>query len=266
MKFINPHFWGGVLHEEEQDAKFWTGEVPLYRSYGVTRKRISFGSFLVLITHVLGWFLTVLLMLTLISLLGMALVAMALYGGALLRTLLALAAAAVLLFHPVRFLIKRLSFMRKLEKLCERRGFRLHKLHSFRKTVLSPNRPGVDLVIEADTRRYMIRILHFYRYQSKLTFAEAGKMVITTHLISSRFHVVLGIRPKVRQKTYAFPRFSQTDNKKAINVFLLNPVPKTLEAKDRDGVIAVTGTGAILLDGTVIYSGSGLLSALDLDA
>ena len=262
MKIINPWFWGGVLHEEEQDAEFWTGEVPLYRSYGVTRRRGSLGSILTWATYVLGYVLAALLVVCLTALVVMAVVAMALYGSTLLRTLLFLGVAIAILFHPVRFLLKRFSLMRRMKKLCEQRGFQMNRLHRFWKTVFSPKRHGVDLVIETDHKRYMIRILQFYRYQSKLTFSDPGKMVLTTRLISSSFHIIFGIKPRVRQKTYSFPKFSQNDNKKAINAFLLNPVPKTLEAKDRDGVIAVTGTGATLLDGTVIFSGSGLLSTL----
>lgn len=263
MKIIIPWFWGGVLHEEEQDAEFWTGEVPLYRSYGVKRGQGIFVTVLSWLVHGLAWFMTAMLVICLAALLVMAVVAMVLYGGALLRALLFLGATVAILFPPIRFFRKRYALTRKLKRLCERRGFQLFTLHSFWKTVFSPKRNGVDFVIETERTRYMVRTLSFYRYQSKLTFSDPGKMVVTTRLISSSFHVVFGIKPKVRQKSYAFPKFSQLDEKKAVNVFLLNPVPKTLEAKDRDGVIGVTGTGATLLDGTRIFSGSGLLSMLD---
>lgn len=266
MKIIQTWFWGGVLHEEEQDAAFWTGEVPLHRSYGVTRRRFSFGTLLTWATYALGWFMAAVLLITLTTLLVMAVVAIALYGGVLAQTLMAVGAAVALLFRPTRFLLKRFSLMRKLKRLCGKKGFQMFVLNRFWRTVLFPSRKGADLVIETAHKRYVVRILAFYRYQSKLTFEEPGEMTVTTRLLSSSFHIIFGIRPRVRKKTYAFPQFSQLDDKKIVNTFLLNPVPKTLEAKDRDGVVGVTGTGATLLDGTRIFSGSGLLSMLEREA
>lgn len=169
-----------------------------------------------------------------------------------------------LLIYLIAFRVprKRLSFMRKLKRLCKKNDLRIKKERGFFKS-LRNNTDGFDLVVSSRSTSYYVRFYAAYRRASYLTFCDENTLQVTTNIHNNRFKVVLGIdKPRAKTKSYSYADTPPSSVKNAVKVLLVNPVPHDMFKMNGGGTTVPTGTGDKLYDYT-LYTATGFLNELE---
>ncbi|MBQ8345431.1 MAG: hypothetical protein IJY42_04095 [Clostridia bacterium] len=249
-----------VLTENEKHSNPSDWKVELYRSYGVKRRVRPMLDGLFLIFCYCITFLCV-GVLILVGLLG--------FGTALAYTsnlaYLAAVTGVVIacLYRPTRTVWKRLRFCRKLKALCQRKQYHLVPINGFFYCLFDRKPDAPHFFVDTGNRLYAVQYLTFSQYRTHLTFSKPGEMVRSTWIGHSRWHIALGIKPRHKTIPYEFSAISLPDGSAAERIFLLNPVPCAMFIKTANGEVQAADTGAVLLDGIRVFSGSGFLRILD---
>ena len=250
----NGSFWtmkGKLKDAQKQD------EVPLYRSYGVTRNYRPFlgsmgtGALVAVALWIVGLFALVI---------SFGLVAFLFYGQLLLVTLFYLLVGIILVTVSTRTLRKRMKFRRRLKKLCRKEGYRLE----YRRSLLSSfswDEKQIDFLLNTKTTLYEVRLLTLKKYNASLLFESEETMQYVTYPYRNAFTTILNFQPKCRtyplDQTPATVRGSRT----AVKVLLVNPVCREMFYKDGDGARVATGSGAELF-GYTVFTATGFLETV----
>ncbi len=169
---------------------------------------------------------------------------------------------AALLTPHLRRLFKRRAFVRKLNKVCNKNGFRLYR---YRPALNSLYRPcgAADFAVECRDTVYECMFYPAPRKLSILRFDRPGEVCVVTGIVRNRFKEVLGMNdPRVRVKPFGFEPVTRSTTKKVVKVVLLNPVPYELYYFDnKDGKTVQGGSGTEFY-GYTAYSGSGFINTL----
>ena len=173
---------------------------------------------------------------------------------------------AALMTPHLRRLIKRRRFVKKLNKACDKNGYRLYR---YRNALASLYRPDgeSDFAVETHDTVYECMFYPAPRRLSVLRFDAPGEVKIVTGIVRNRFKEVLGMNePRVRTKPFGFESNTKSTTKKIVKVVLLNPVPYELYYFDKKDGKTVQGGSGTEVYGYVAYSGNGFINTLDREA
>lgn len=169
---------------------------------------------------------------------------------------------AALLTPHLRRLFKRLAFVRKLKKICDKNGFRLYR---YRPALNSLYKPcgAADFAVECRDTVYECMFYPAPRRLSILRFDRPGEVCVVTGIVRNRFKEVLGMNePRVRVKPFGFEPVTRSATNKVVKVVLLNPVPYELYYFDKKDGKTVQGGSGTEFYGYTAYSGSGFINTL----
>ena len=229
-----------------------------YNDGRVTYFSVIFTETLVTVFAVLFYFLFIIaFVLGFVGLASMSNVMSVLMFGGLL---------AVLMTPHLRRLLKRKRFIKKLNKACNKNGYRLYR---YRNALASLYRPDGESDFAVETRDTVYECM-FYpapRRLSVLRFDTPGEVKIVTGIVRNRFKEALGMNePRVRVKPFGFEPNTKSTTKKVVKVALLNPVPYELYYFDKKDGKTVQGGSGTEFYGYTAYSGNGFINTLDRQA
>ena len=230
--------------------------VPLYRSYGVTRREYPVIN---KIKEFLHRITVALVLVPMCVLLTLGLVATILYGE-VFAVVVYTPICVFLIFRLVRPQRKRRAFMRKLRKVAKVKGYRLTVKRGFWSSfVWSPTEESFIL----DTPKYSYHI-HFFtarRYNSEIMFEEKNRFLFIKRPIKNVFSLMFDLKPKVKEYSFS-PDFSfpWNDRQKIVGI-LVNPVCDSMSYRDHDGSVSPTGSGGEMF-GFSVFTGSGFIETV----
>ena len=260
--------------------------VPLYRSYGVTKKENIFTALNEYLAVILGWLLYIpMFAIIIIGTLFM----IKLLGSA---GILFVFVSALLLVYFVlaRKLRKRARFILRLRKLCKKMGYVLEMKRGFLKS-LKFNKDGIDLVIHTPTKKWFVRFMTTKKRNSHVTFLNKdtieikkikGRIKLRSGMFGYMHHNLSKPRvsnivprvsmhdhqsiekgsPKLSYIPYSFNEIFNDDNFEVQKALVVNPVPLEMFKTDKSGSRIPIDTGERLFD-YIMFSGSGFLNTLE---
>ena len=202
------------------------------------------------------WFYALFVVAFVVGILGLA------FSSHLMGTLIFGGAFAAILTPPLRRLVKRRRFVKRLDKACKQNGF---KLYRYRSALTSLYKSGgvPDFAVETGDSVYECMFYPAPRRLSVLRFDKPGEVCVVTGIVRNRFKEVLGMNdPRARVKPFGFDSNTKITTKKLQKVVLLNPVPYELYYFDKkDGKTVQGGSGTQFFD-YIAYSGSGFINTI----
>lgn len=235
-----------------------TGEVPLYRSYGTTKK---VNPWLILANITLTKILGLIFFAFQFFIMGMVLFFIFLYGGTLLPTLITVTASWIILGLETRAFRRRAKFIRRIKRFSKKNGF----LITFTQTLLDSlywnNDEKLDFILETDKEIYYVKFATAKSSLTTMTFLSKSEMRYTKHRRRSAFQTIMGAKDKTKIMKINFPDFIDESNPKERKIIITNPQPRDIFVKTNDGVIVPTGSGE-RIHGYTIYSGAGFMEML----
>ena len=214
--------------------------VPLYRSYGVTRKEYPF-------IEKLSVFLQKSLLVTFFALEGVVIllttIALTLYGSPLMKTAFWLAAGSVIVGITTRKLRAHLRFRAKAKRLCKKENYHLHfgcKLLESLK--YSPSR--YDAIIETPSRVYYVHTLTITRRNQRLLLDSASRVDLITPPIWKFLAKYLDAKTKTTPLELDLPQIEGMNGKEAVRILLVLPSCEDISYRKSAATIIPTGNGA----------------------
>ena len=227
------------------------------RAYGKKRKEIH-----IVETLKLNFFrlIAIVFLYALLSIPAVGLFAFLTYGNVLVSFLFWVIFSLVALhiaFKPIR---KRLSFIRKLKKLCKKNNYKLKVDQNFIDALFwSPDK--IDFSLNTGRHTYFVHYLTVRKYRSSVTFCDKHNFYRTKYPPPNVFTIIFGWKPKTKNYTVSFPEPYTIGAHKNVNAIVVNPVCRDLYVKNRDGVTEPTGSGAECF-GYTVFTGSGFLETI----
>ena len=231
--------------------------MPLYRVYGVWRRshpvldRILFYTLRVVVIYVL-------------AVLGLAFFAaifsLLMYGSKLVAFLFLLLVFSVVAFIFTKVLRKRLSFYRRLKRLCKKEKFRLKIGRGFLKSFVW-NTSEPDFILSAGMCDYYVHFLTVGKYNSTLTVRNAEEIERISYPLNNKFTIIFEFKP--HSKTFAtdFKPMVEVNGKRCVRAIIVNPVCREMYERDKDGSTVATGSGFARF-GYTLYTASGFIEAV----
>ena len=235
-----------------------TGEVPLYRSYGTTKKvnpwlifaNITLTKLLGLVFFAFQFFI-----------MGLSVFFIFMYGGTLFPTIISVSAIWIILSLETRAFRRRAKFVRRFKRFCKRNGFELVFMQTLLDSLYWNNDEKLDFVLRANGVTYYVKFATAKSALTTMTFLSKSEMRYTKHRRRSAFATIMGLKDKTKTMHIEFPEHSDKHER---NIILVNPQPRDILVKTPDGVIVPTGSGENI-HGYTIYSGPGFIDALKRD-
>ena len=247
-----------MQNEETASERISHDELPLYRSYGVTKKVNP-------ITGFLGMFflkgITTILILSELAILAAVTVFFAIYTSVLIATLMFIIAFSILFFHNTKLPRRRWSFLRKLKKEARANGIELEFRKGFFKSLVWSEKDDVDFVAKIGKWTYYVKFATTKRFLSSFLFVSKDEM---KHLKLARrglFAAILNPKNRIKSMKIVFPAEIAADDRYSVKAILINPAVTDIERKASDGATVPTGSGERLF-GYTIYTGSGFIETL----
>lgn len=234
-----------------------TGEVPLYRSYGTTKK---VNPWLILANVTLSKLLGLIFFAFQFFIIGLAIFFIFLYGGTLLPTLIVVAVSWIVLGLETRAFRKRAKFVRRLKRLCKKNGLEIIFIQTLIDSLYWNNDDKLDFILKVDDTVYYVKFATAKSALTSMTFLSKTEMRYTKHRRRSAFHTIMGFKDKTKTMKISFPEHID-ESVKEMNIILVNPQPRDILVKTADGVIVPTGSGE-KIHGYTIYSGVGFMNML----
>ncbi len=247
---------------DERRERVETEDVPLYRSYGVT-KRVN--PTMRKIRDALAKSLTVMLMVTELAIIFVVTFMLAFYTDILVATVLFLVLFSIFFYNATKLLRRRAGFIRKLKKCCKKNGYQIEFKRSFVKSFSWAHGDAVDFVLKAGKWTYYVKLATSKRFLSSYTFISKNEMKYTKIARHNRFAIILDFKDKTKSLPIAFPKDVPDDDKYTVKAILINPAVMNVERKGSDGVIIPTGSGEKLF-GYTIYTGTGFIETIKRNA
>lgn len=233
-------------------------EVPLYRSYGVTKKVNPAAR---KIRDVIAKALTIILLVTELGIIFLVTFMLAFYTDVLVATVLFLVLFSIFFYNATKLLRRRARFIRKLKRFCKKKGYRIEFKRSFVKGFSWAENEAVDFVLKAGKWTYYVKLATSKRFLSSYTFVSKNEMKYTKIARHNRFTIILDLKDKTYSMPIAFPKYIPEDDKYTVKAILINPAVMNIERKGSDGVIVSTGSGEKLF-GYTIYTGTGFIETI----
>ncbi len=230
--------------------------VPLYRSYGVTKKEYPFINKIKLALHRITAGLIVLPM-CIVLLLGLLMTCI--YGGPL-AIFIYLPISIFIIFKITRSQRKRRAFLRKLKKLAKKEGYELSfKRGFFRSFSWSPEKE--DFVLNTPHYSYRMHFFTSRKYNSEILFESREKFLYIRRPIKNIFSLIFTFKTKISEYSFKPDTSTDNDDKKYITGIIANPVCNSMSYKEHDGTTAPTGSGGEIF-GYYIFTGSGFIDTV----
>ena len=231
--------------------------VPLYRSYGVTKKEYPLINKIKQLLHRITAGLIVLPM---CALLALGLVAICLYGGPL----------AIFIYLPISLFIvlkitrsqrKRRAFLRKLKKFAKKEGYDISfKRGFFRSFSFSPT--DEDFVLTTPKYSYHMHFFTARKYNSEILFERKDRFLYIRIPIKNIFSLIFTFNTKISEYSFTPKSLVENETKRQIVGIIANPVCAAMSYKEQDGTIAPTGSGGEMF-GYYVFSGSGFIHTVE---
>lgn len=248
-----------IVGEEERIEDVVHGDVPLYRSYGVTKRynpvTIKLKNFFArLVTlFVLSFYLFVLLIVFFFFWW---------FSGELIATVVTLILGTVIYLVTTRVPRARRRFVKKLKKLCRKQKFKLEFKRGFWQSMTWADEGKTDFILHAGKYTYYVRYATATKSNSTMTFMSETQLVYTKHPRNNKYTIIFDFKDKRKTMKISFPDDIDRNDKYSIKAILINPVPMDIEKKgDYTKGIEPTGTGEKLF-GYTIFNGTGFLEEL----
>ncbi len=181
--------------------------------------------------------------------------------GAFVGSLSAIFFIGIILYSPVKRVLKRALFRGKLKKLCRINGLKLYCYRNFFKSLLRPSGKP-DFAVESTDTLWEVMFFPAPKRLSVISFSSADHATIATRILKNRFTESIGVKEKLHVCDYRFEETGNIKSKKVVKALLLNPVPYNLNYYDKkDNKVVPGGTGAEFF-GYTAYSGSGFLNTI----
>jgi hypothetical protein len=239
-----------------------TEDVPMYRSYGVTKKVNPIAR---KIKYSIAKILTVLVLAIQLSLILLVTFMLAFYTDVLVATVLFIILFSIFFFNATKLVRRRASFLRKLKKLCKQNKYRLQFKRGFFKALTWAKDDDVDFTVKAGKYTYYVKFATSKRYLSSFTFLAKDQMKYTKIARRNRFTIILDFKDKIQTLPIEFPKGIDEKDKYTVKAILINPAVMNIERKGSDGVVIPTGSGEKLF-GYTIYTGTGFIETLKRNA
>lgn len=176
--------------------------------------------------------------------------------------ILGIAVAIFIVFPYLRCLFKRLTCRRKINRLCEQKGFALHPTHSL---WFFGGKCGkeCDLCVETPTEVYAIKLFGVKRRLSTLILMENGEYCVK-HIYGVRFACFEWYTKPRALPSCDLGSHSQNawTSKKLRSVLLINPITMNVYTKKSNGLQKEICYGDEI-NGMEIHSLGHLLKVLD---
>ena len=238
-----------------------TADLPFYRYYGVKRRQHPVRDKAIeMFSASMAYFVVAIIIFAAIF----AIVNFYIYMGAFLPTMLTLIIVAVLIkVFYFNKLGKRVKFERKLKRLCKKNNYKLERKTGFWKS-LGFISQGYHFSVQTPQTKYYVRYITIFDYNSSITFKSKNEIIIgkNLHAHRNKFKVIAGISAKYVTKEFQFDTAYDLPPKRSENIVLMNPVPRSVDYLDHDGVNTPSGSGERLF-GYTIYNGSDFLKKLE---
>jgi hypothetical protein len=246
------------MKDKERIENSEINPVSRARSYGVVKKETAFTRANELLADVLyGMLIFFCFAIIVLGCIGTVYILQEL-GVALLTV----AALLFVWFVPLRKIRKRYFFVRKLERISKKAGYRLTLVRGTLKSLKS-SRDQYDFFLETEDTVWSVRLVSTKKYNCVLTFMDKDTLKTVTPRPQETFRVRAMYRPsKTRMHDFSFTGEPiRVEGKESRIAVLLNPVPHTVCVKLRDGAEVPTGTGEAFGDFT-IFTSTGFIQAL----
>ncbi len=231
--------------------------VPLYRSYGVTKKEGFFAKFNIVLARIIA---TVLLLF--ITAIDISIIAVMLYMLKQIGVvILVVIVFSIIYFGALKTVRKRKKFIRKLKRVCKKNNFRLEFHRSFSKG-MKFNTQGLDFTVKTNAGIWCARFLTCKR-KSNLVFEDKNTITVQTNIFTNKIKEVYGLSQKKHiRMDYSFNDALPTSSLPVVRALILNPAPFSIFKKDSDGVIGTTGNGEQMYGCYTVFTGSGFISTI----
>ena len=245
------------MAKKDRIEKSKINPVPLYMSYGVTKKEGFFAK----LNNVLAAILAAVLLVSFGVMWGLGSYILVSMLGTIGIALVIIVVAAFVYFKLCRKIRKRVRFLIRLKKHCKRMGYTLKFYRGFF-AALKLNGQGIDFTVDTGKKLWTVRFFTPKKYLSHIIFESNAKIGIKTNITKSQLKFVLGFnKPKYKQLDYKYVERIETEGRKTASALLINPVPHEVFKKDSDGAVIPIGTGEKLF-GYTMFTGSGFLENL----
>lgn len=231
--------------------------VPLYRSYGSTKKEYKWKEeLLALFEKAIA---IVFLGLIFFSL-GISIYAWIKFGDFLFKTVIAAIILLFLLLFYTKTLRKRLSLNKKLKKLCYKNNFELRFERSTLKSLRwSENKS--DITVVTPHHIFYVHLLAVPKYRCHVCFDSASEIRIVKPPLNNKFTIIFDLKPKTKKLSLDFSDTRQFEGKKTHKVILVNPVCGEMYYKISQVSTSQTGNGGEHF-GYQIFTASGFVNYL----
>ncbi len=232
--------------------------VPLYRSYGKTRREYKFIEEIKLFfVRAAGAFvLGVPLML-----LAVGVAALMIWGDLLVKVVVLLAVVTFLGVFATRKLRNRASFLKKLKKLCRDRGYGLKIDRGVIRSLIWDGE-NYDFTLETGKEVYYVNIIGAENSRQKLCLDSEGEFKLMLPPLKNQFTIIFGFKTKVKKYKMDFSSVPSFEGKKAVKVILMTPSFGDVEYRKSEISTAPTGNGGEHF-GITLYTAKGFLNKLN---
>jgi len=244
---------------EEEVTNVVYGDIPLYRTYGVTKK---YRPRLIKFNNMLAKAMFLYLILFEILVVAVAGLAFWFYSGELIATVITLLLGSI--FYRINTRIPRLrrKFTKKLKKLCRENGYSLEFKRGFFKSLSWADKGEIDFILKADSYTYYVRYATATKMLSTMSFLSKSELLYTKHPRNNKFTLIFDFKDKKKLMHISFPDYIDENDKHAIKAILINPVPMNIEKKGAFGSgMEPTGTGERLF-GYTIFNATGFIETV----
>lgn len=154
-----------------------------------------------------------------------------------------------IIYRPIRALIKRRDFLRKLDAVCRRQGIALSDIDLPYRSIFSTTETE-SFTVTVGGKRYACKLIGALKRGSPMGIFQGGEGAIATHVRFAR----ITLFSRVTQFEFGFASEDQ-------KILIINPVPKKLY-RTENGKTTELDNGDVV-DGYKVYTASGFIGALE---
>ncbi len=252
-----------IEESNEPEVEIISGEIPMYRTYGVTKKyRPRLAKF----NEILSKFLVLYLIVFEIFILAVVGVSFWFFSGELIATVVSVILFTVMYRINTRIPRLRRKFTKRLKKLCREKKYSLEFKRGFWSSLSWADKGQIDFILKADGITYYVRYATATKKLSTMSFMSRTELVYTKHPRNNKFTLIFDFKDKAKTMHISFPEGIDENDKNAVKVILINPVPMNIEKKGAFGVgMEPTGTGERMF-GYTIFNATGFIETLKRNA
>ena len=154
-----------------------------------------------------------------------------------------------LIYRPIRAIVKRRDFLRKLDTVCRQQGIALSDIDLPYRSIFSTTETE-SFTVTVNGKRYACKLIGAIKRGSPMGIFQNGEGAIATHIRFAR----ITLFSRVTQFEFGFASEDQ-------KILIINPVPKKLY-RTENGKTTELDNGDVV-DGYKVYTASGFLGALE---